>query len=221
MDVEKFAAFIQQRRKELGMKQSDLAEKIHVTDKAVSRWERAVGFPDIRLLEPLAQALEVSLTELLQCRRMEMPETEALAEETETILQKQKKLSWQRRVILWLGYGVILAAAWVLIYVSHKAQLPESLQGMLYLIAAAGTFFSSHALRFVVERLYLKSSPWGIWENAYKGIAALMMALSMILCRFAVKSSGIWSVVGAAASVALLIGAYVCYGKEKEKGGSD
>lgn len=42
MEAEKFGVFLQQRRKELGMTQSDLAEKLYVTPKAVSRWERGV-----------------------------------------------------------------------------------------------------------------------------------------------------------------------------------
>ena len=59
MDAEKFGSFVQQRRKELGMTQNDLAEKLYVTSKAVSRWERGIGFPDIKLLQPLADALEI------------------------------------------------------------------------------------------------------------------------------------------------------------------
>lgn len=53
MDAKKFGTFIQTWRRELGMTQSLLAEKLGVTDKAISRWERGVGFPDISLLEPL------------------------------------------------------------------------------------------------------------------------------------------------------------------------
>ena len=71
MDAERFGAFVQTRRKELGMKQADLAQQIHVTDKAISRWERGVGFPDIKLLEPLAQALDVSILELIRSERIE------------------------------------------------------------------------------------------------------------------------------------------------------
>ena len=66
MDAIQLGAFIAERRKELGLTQAQLAEKIHVTDKAVSRWERGVGLPDITSLEPLASALKVGLVQLLQ-----------------------------------------------------------------------------------------------------------------------------------------------------------
>ena len=69
MDAHKMGRFIAQQRGELGMTQAELAGKLHVTDKAVSRWERGVGFPDIHLLEPLAQALGVSLVELVQAQK--------------------------------------------------------------------------------------------------------------------------------------------------------
>lgn len=47
MDAEKFGAFISQCRKEKQMTQAELAARLQVTDKAVSRWERGIGFPDI------------------------------------------------------------------------------------------------------------------------------------------------------------------------------
>lgn len=151
------------------MKQADLAERIHVTDKAISRWERGVGFPDIKLLEPLAEALELSLTELLQCRVIAntLPEEEVREMEAETteILETERKLSWQRRLVLWLGYGVIYGAACVLVYISHQQTLESGLRFLVYAIALIGTFFTSHAWKFIVERMYLRSKPWGVWEN--------------------------------------------------------
>lgn len=57
MEAKKFGQFIAGIRKEKKMTQAELAGKIHVTDKAISRWERGLGFPDIQTLEPLAQAL--------------------------------------------------------------------------------------------------------------------------------------------------------------------
>ena len=69
MDAQKFGTFIAKCRKEKSMTQSELAAKIMVTDKAVSRWERGKGFPDINLLLPLAEALEVSVLELMHSER--------------------------------------------------------------------------------------------------------------------------------------------------------
>lgn len=53
----KFGVFIATLRKENNMIQVDLARKLLVTDKAVSKWERGLGFPDIKPIEPLADAL--------------------------------------------------------------------------------------------------------------------------------------------------------------------
>ena len=66
-------SFLQQLRKENQLTQKELASQLHVTDKAVSKWERDLSAPDISLLIPLAQILGVSTTELLQGRRMADP----------------------------------------------------------------------------------------------------------------------------------------------------
>jgi len=69
MDANKFGCFVAERRKELKMTQKDLAAKIQVTDKAVSKWERGLGFPDINTIEYLADALNVSIIELMKSER--------------------------------------------------------------------------------------------------------------------------------------------------------
>lgn len=69
MDAGKTGALIAAQRKELGLSQEELARRIHVTDKAVSKWETGRGMPGIQSLEPLAEVLELSVSELLsgQC----------------------------------------------------------------------------------------------------------------------------------------------------------
>lgn len=71
MDTKSFGAFVSSTRKERGLTQAELANKLQITDKAVSRWERGIGFPDIGMLEPLSDALGVSVVELLQAKRLE------------------------------------------------------------------------------------------------------------------------------------------------------
>lgn len=69
MDAAALGRLIAARRKEQQMTQAELAALLHVTSKAVSRWERGVGFPDITTLEPLAAALGLRPAELLACAR--------------------------------------------------------------------------------------------------------------------------------------------------------
>ncbi|MCI9305602.1 MAG: helix-turn-helix domain-containing protein [Lachnospiraceae bacterium] len=70
-EQKKMANFILKMRKVRNLTQKDLAGKLGVTDKAVSKWERAVSSPDISLLIPLAKALGVSTGELLSGEKME------------------------------------------------------------------------------------------------------------------------------------------------------
>ncbi len=65
MENEKIGKYIAIKRKEKGLTQNELAQKLQVTDRAISKWERGRGCPDISLLEPLSNLLEVSVLELL------------------------------------------------------------------------------------------------------------------------------------------------------------
>ena len=77
MDAIKTGTLIAQARREKGMTQKELSELLHVTDRAVSKWERGLSFPDVSLLEPLAGALGLTLTELLDGERTALaPETD-------------------------------------------------------------------------------------------------------------------------------------------------
>ena len=66
MNYEKIGEFIALKRKEKNLTQKDLAKKIGVTDKAVSRWERGIGCPDVSILEILSKELDVFVLELLK-----------------------------------------------------------------------------------------------------------------------------------------------------------
>ena len=74
IDKEKFGAFLARLRKEKGLTQKELAERLFVSDKAVSKWERSLSLPDVALLLPLADCLGVSVTELLRGERTTQPQ---------------------------------------------------------------------------------------------------------------------------------------------------
>ena len=65
MTNKSMAEVISSRRKDLGMTQKELAEKLNITDKAVSKWERGIACPDTASIPKLAQILGISLEELM------------------------------------------------------------------------------------------------------------------------------------------------------------
>lgn len=66
MDAKKTGEIISKKRIALNMTQKELADKLFITDKAVSKWERGISFPDISILIPLAEILNISLYDLLK-----------------------------------------------------------------------------------------------------------------------------------------------------------
>ena len=155
MDANQFGEFVQQCRKELGLTQSDLAEKIHVTAKAVSRWERGVGFPDIKLLQPLADALEISLVELMQSRRipeeLTLKAADPLVTQTVTAIQDQQNLSRRQKSKLILG-NVLLGIAYIFLFVMAQQYPfePKWLGLPLLIIAVFGFHYGRSALTAIV-----------------------------------------------------------------------
>lgn len=69
MNKEKFGEFVCKLRKEKGLTQQELGDKLHLTNKAISKWERGLSFPDICILQDIAQTLDVTVLELLNGER--------------------------------------------------------------------------------------------------------------------------------------------------------
>lgn len=111
MDAQKIGMFIAHRRKVMGLTQAELAEKLHVTDKAISRWERGIGLPDINILEPLAQTLDVNLIELAQAKTttdetISIQEVETIVSDTIQLYSKNETPRMIGSAILGL-FGII------------------------------------------------------------------------------------------------------------------
>lgn len=80
-------ALIAENRKHMGMTQLELAEKLGVTDKAVSKWERNLSCPDISTLPLLAETLGLTVEELLQGKQENQPADPEVGELIQTILK--------------------------------------------------------------------------------------------------------------------------------------
>lgn len=117
MEENKIGLFIRDRRLALEMTQQQLADRLGITDKAVSKWERCVSCPDITLLRELADALEVSVSELLAGERDAAPslvpqEVEDVVLDTVRYAEtaRRKNGGWRFWTFVALTAGCLIAA---------------------------------------------------------------------------------------------------------------
>jgi len=109
MDNEKIGKFIATARKKKNLTQSELASLIHVTDKTVSRWETGRGMPELSLLIPLSNALDISLNELLNGEYLGNTKIKEASEKAilSTINYSSLKLKHNRVVVKIIGVLLI------------------------------------------------------------------------------------------------------------------
>lgn len=81
MDQQQIGLFIQEQRKAHELTQRELADRLGVTNKAVSKWELGRSMPDVALFEPLCRELEISIPELLAGHRIDAEDQQRAAEE--------------------------------------------------------------------------------------------------------------------------------------------
>ena len=167
MDAKKFGAYIATLRKEKNMTQVDLAKKLQVTDKAVSKWERGLGFPDINSIEPLADALGVSVLEIM---RSEKIESEQVAQDTVStaltdtfaLVKLQRKA--ERKSILKIG--ICVAALLLAVFL---------IDSMGWLVFAMAYFPAICLLGSIARVIY------GIWRKNNKLPCMQTFALAGIM----------------------------------------
>ena len=81
MNQEKIGKFIYKLRKEKNMTQQELAKRIGVTDRAISKWENGRGLPDLSLIKPLCEQLNITINELLSAEKLDNKEYQEKFEE--------------------------------------------------------------------------------------------------------------------------------------------
>ena len=127
MDNLKTGTLIRDARKEKDLTQRELAEKLHITDRAISKWERGICAPDIALLEPLAEILDLGITELIYGERRTEADETVPAKETETAVRdaigysraemhSKRRISRKRLALAVLGIAAAAAIGAVVLW---------------------------------------------------------------------------------------------------------
>jgi transcriptional regulator with XRE-family HTH domain len=167
MNQERIGKFISELRKEKSMTQDQLAEKLGVTDKSISRWENGKTMPDLSMLTILSRELNVEISELLNGRRMNKEELEKLRDTINNIIEysneekkvKTSKLNNYFRAGLICILIVILDNQFNLLSYIFKDNIPNFIDGALcglgLLFEFIGFYNNNHDITLKQKKLSL------------------------------------------------------------------
>ena len=140
MDQLKIGKFIAECRKRKNLTQMQLAEKLNITDKAISKWERGVSMPDTSIMLDLCGILEISVNELLNGEEIEMQNNDTKNEQL--LLEMSKELERKGKTI-WRAMWVIMTVSIIALFASLTAiafLMPEGVWQIVAIIGAAIVF---------------------------------------------------------------------------------
>lgn len=126
----KIGKFIASTRKELGLTQQELANKISVTDKAVSKWERGVSLPDTAILERLAKELDVSIDELINGEKSIKKDNLILEEVNKKIHEiENNKKEKNKKIVYIIIFCIIFIFLFIFIglFIFNKICYPDTI----------------------------------------------------------------------------------------------
>lgn len=171
MNNQKMGQFILEMRKSKQMTQKELAARLNITDKAVSKWERGLSFPDISLLTELAEVLGVTTGELLNGEKAN-PDTENTEADIDYALEYANK-TVKSRLKCWQVIGFIGFSAILVIGIAVCGICDMAISG-----AFTWSLFPVSAIIFT----WLVFFPVVLWGK--KGIPGTLAALSLLIIPF-------------------------------------
>ena len=145
MDLQIIGRFIKEQRKIRGMTQAELAEKICVSEKTISKWECGNGFPDTSLMLPLCKELGITENELLSGKKLTGDEYMRQAENNLVTLKTQQEQSHKLLLTIEyiLGYMSSLTLI-ILVFVASYINMPTWLRIFLIVFGLIHTIFGIH-----------------------------------------------------------------------------
>lgn len=135
MDQIRIGKFIAQQRKEKGLTQLQLADLLSIRDKTVSKWERGRGLPDVSLMIPLCEVLDISVNDLLTATKVSERDYQKNAEENMLHLMEENQAN-QRLFFVSLICGLLtIIAGCSLIFIASLMKMPTIVRILVILFA--------------------------------------------------------------------------------------
>ena len=135
MDLKIIGNFIKSQRKEKGLTQVELATKLSVSEKTISKWECGYGFPDTTLILPLCKELDITANELLSGKKLSSEEYQTEAEKNLLTLKKQQEQDHKFLLTLENVLGYLSSITFIiLVFVASFANLSTWVRILLIVI---------------------------------------------------------------------------------------
>lgn len=135
MDQMKTGRFISTLRKDKGYTQAKLAQLLNISDKTVSKWERGAGLPDVSLMLPLCEVLEISVNELLTGERLADADYKLKAEANMMELVKENRENKKRMLQSVVCGSMTIIAVCSLVVIASYLELPTVVRILLIVFA--------------------------------------------------------------------------------------
>ena len=193
MEQKKIGEFIAAQRKEKQMTQKQLGEALGISDKAISKWECGKGLPDISIMMPLCELLEINVNELLSGEHLTEDAYSRKAEENmmnliqETENQKKENtrgnilrtVTWVMGNILILLMLIMTSASQANFPIAFYLDMPSLIAMLFYLYLTL--FFAGHTKDFKNAFSFLRRRKPESIEEAQKAIMALSLAMKSLI----------------------------------------
>ena len=182
MDQVKTGQFIKAMRKEKNFTQREVAERLNISEKTVSKWETGNGLPDINLMLPLCKLLEISVNELLSGERLDEKRYFEKAEQNIMSLIEEKAEAKKKLIIAVIIAVVTLSAGLIIILLAELLEMELWLHIVLGVVGAL-IILTGIGLACVLER------DAGVYECKHCGerfvptMTAYLFAPHMLLSR--------------------------------------
>lgn len=208
MDQIKIGKFIAEMRKEQNLTQQDLAEKLGISNKTISKWECGNGMPDYAVMESLCETLSININELLSGERLPSQEYSKKAEENMISLIQERSENNKRDIREWFKFmiGIVVLAFFVWLTIIMWGGAP-----------AMAYFIDFPSILYVLIMTVVVLIISGTWKDFLKAFPLAMKKLASTEVRqvkksmFAVKTAMV--AVNAVGVMAFIIGMVIILGK--------
>ena len=151
MNLSKIGKFIAECRKVKGLTQEQLAEKLYITDRAVSKWERGLSLPDAGIMLELCSLLDINVNELLNGEKIEMKDYKEKNEELLLELARQDENKNRKILNITIIASILAVVSYIAVIIMSSLAFGEGLKFGIIMVVSTLIFLSSMFIIFKYE----------------------------------------------------------------------